>query len=386
MTGQADKNLHTIRIGYLPLTDCAALLMAVARGFDRQHGVRIVLSRESSWAGVRDKLCSGALDAAHVLYGLVYGVELGIGCRQTNMAVLMNLSQNGQSLTVSRALAGQGAVDGAGLAASLRAAPGSAKPGGATFAQTFPTGNHAMLLNYWLAAQGIDPMREVRNVTVPPVQMVSSLGAGMIDGFCAGEPWGQRAVDDDIGVTLATSQQIWPDHPGKVLGATAAYANAHPQACRALVAALLEAGRWIEASDHNKRLTAAVLAAPDCLNVDPAIIAPRLLGQYHNGMGQHWLDAHPLAFYRGGEVNFPYLSDGIWFMTQHRRWGLLKQDPDYLAVASAVNRIDIYRDGAAMAGAPLPAASMRASTLVDGKRWDGSNPAAYAASFAIRQR
>ena len=391
MTGQVNKELQAIRIGYLPLTDCASLLMAVERGFDRQYGIRIVLSRETSWASVRDKLGSGALDAAHVLYGLVYGVQLGIGCQQKDMAVLMNLSQNGQSVTLSRALAQAGAVDGPGLARCMLAPsdgapslPRSSRP--YTFAQTFPTGNHAMLLNYWLAANGIHPLRDARTVTVPPTQMVSSLGAGMIDGFCAGEPWGQRAIADDTGVTVATSQQIWPDHPGKVLGTSAAFADRHPGACRALVAALLEAGRWIDASVENRRATAAVLARPDCLNLAAEAIVPRLLGQYEDGMGRQWQDSHALAFYRGGAVNFPYLSDGMWFMTQQRRWGLVKDEPDYLAVAQAVNRIALYTEAAALSGTPLPSGVMRSATLVDGVVWDGSDPAAYAASFAIHQR
>lgn len=376
------SDLHTIRIGYLPLTDCASLVMAVEQGFDRKYGLRIVLSRETSWASVRDKLASGALDAAHVLYGLVYGVQLGIGCQQQDMAVLMNLSQNGQSITLARSLAAQGAVNGATLARVMHDSPRFA-PRAYAFAQTFPTGNHAMLMYYWLAAYGIDPLRDTRTVTVPPTQMVSNLRAGMIDGFCAGEPWGQRAVADDIGVTVATSQQIWPDHPGKVLGTTAAYAGRHPQACRALVAALLDAGKWLDDSEGNKRSAAAVLADASRLNIGSDSIAPRLLGQYDNGMGEHWKDQCAVHFYRGGEVNFPYLSDGMWFMTQHRRWGLLKEDPDYLAVASAVNRIDLYTEAARMTDTPLPASALRASTLIDGTVWDGSDPAAYATSFQI---
>ena len=379
MAVQTDAGLQTVRIGFLPLTECAALAVAVERGFDRKYGLRIVLSRESSWAAVRDKLGGGMLDAAHVLYGLVYGVQLGIGCQQQEMAVLMNLSQNGQSVTLGRALAGRGAVSGEALARQMRADGRSY-----TFAHTFPTGNHAMLLNYWLAAQGIDPLREARLATLPPTQMVASLRAGQIDGFCAGEPWGQRAMLDEVGVTLATTQQVWQDHPGKVLGTTAIFAERNPDTCKALVAALLEAGRWIDGAPENRAATAQLLADPAYLGAAEGVIAPRLLGQYQDGMGASWQDPHPLAFYRGGEVNFPYLSDAMWFMTQHKRWGLLKDHPDYRAVAGAVNRIDLYSGGAALAGTPLPSSALRSSTLIDGVCWDGSDPAGYADSFAIR--
>lgn len=363
---------QTIRVGFMPLTDCASLVMAAERGFDLKYGVRIVLSRETSWASVHDKLLAGTLDAAHALYGLVYGVDLGIGCQRRDMAVLMNLSQNGQAITLSRALAAQGAPKDA-----MR---------GRTLAHTFPTGNHAMLLNYWLAANGVDPLHDVRTVTVPPTQMVSSLREGMIDGYCAGEPFGQRAVRDGIGVTMATSQQIWPDHPGKVLGATAAYAAANKEACRALIAAVLDAGKWIDASDTNKQLAARVLSGAAFLNTPADAIAPRMLGQYDNGMGDTWQDPRALRFYGGGEVNFPWLSDGTWFMTQYRRWGLLGEHPDYAGVAARVNQVGLYRQGAELASTPVPSSLTRSATLIDGLVWDGSDPCSYADSFDIRQR
>ena len=375
-----NSTLKTVRVGFLPLTDAASLVMASERGFDREHGIRIELSRESSWANLRDKLRSGALDAAHSLYGMLCGVELGIGCQRQDMAVLMTLSQNGQAITLARALA-ERALGGAPLAQVIRSGQHSY-----TFAHTFPTGNHAMLLNYWLASQGIDPQRGVRTVTVPPPQMVASLREGMIDGFCVGEPWGERALHDGIGVTAVTSQQIWPDHPGKALGATAAWVDKHPDASRALVAAVLDAARWIERSDANRLAAAHVLSGHACLATPAAIIAPRLLGQYSNGLGETWQDPNALAFHRDGAVNFPYLSDAMWFMTQHRRWGLVQEDPQYLEVAARMCRTDLYREAASKVGVVAPESSLRTSVLADGKMWDGSDPAAYAASFPIRAR
>ena len=381
-SAQVMRSLHpekqTIRIGYLPLSDCGSLVMAAKLGLDEKYGIKIELSREMSWAGVRDKLASGDLDAAHVLYGLVYGVQMGIGGQQSDMAVLMNLNHSGQAVTLSAALARDGARDGTSLARHMRAA---SRP--FAFAHTFPTGNHAMLLQYWLAAHGIDPLRDARVMTVPPSQMVAALRAGQMDGFCAGEPWGYKAIVDGVGVTAAASGQIWPEHPGKVLGTSAAFAHQHPNTCRALIAAVLDAGRWIDASDENRLATASVLAAPGYLNTPQEMLASRILGHYQDGLGKTWHEAHGLAFYGGGTVNFPYLSDGMWFMTQHRRWGLLRDEPDYLAVARQVNRIDLYRQAAEMTHTPLPMAPMRSSTLCDGVVWDGSAPEAYAASFAI---
>jgi ABC-type nitrate/sulfonate/bicarbonate transport system substrate-binding protein len=372
---------ETVRVGFMPLTDCASVVMASVLGFDEKYGIKIVLSREQSWSGMRDKLLNGELDAAHVLYGLVYGVHLGIGARQQAMAVLMNLSRNGQAITLARPLAARGAVHGAALAQLMRD-----EPRRYVFGHTFPTGNHAMLLYYWLAAAGIDPLHDVHVVTVPPSQMVATLAAGHMDGFCAGEPWGQRAVVEEVGVTVATSQQVWPGHPGKALGATAAFVDRNPHTCRALTAAVIEAGRWIETSWVNRQAAAEVLASPAYIDVARELIEPRFDGEYEDGLGNNWRDPNGLQFYGDGDVNFPYLSDGMWFMTQHRRWGLLQHEPDYRGVAEEVNRVALYRGAAALAGAPAPLEMMRSSMLIDGTRWDGGDPAAYASAFPIRQR
>lgn len=370
----------TIRAGFMPLTDCASLVMASVLGLDEKYGIKLALSREHSWSGMRDRLASGGLDVAHVLYGLVYGVEMGIGSRATPMAVLMNLSRNGQGITLSRELAEAGVLDGPALAAHMRRSVrcGMARP--FTFAHTFPTGNHAMLLYYWLAAAGIDPLRDIQVATVPPGQMAASLAAGHMDGFCAGEPWGAQAALDGSGFTAAASQDIWPDHPGKALGATAAFADANPHACRALVAAVLEAGRWIDASPQHRYATAEILASPAYVNASRETIVARLQGRYEDGLGRRWVDPNPLRFHADGEANFPWLSDGMWFMTQHRRWGLLREDPDYLAVATRVNRVGLYREAAVLAGVAAPAGLLRSSVLMDGKVWDGSDPDAYISS------
>jgi nitrate/nitrite transport system substrate-binding protein len=213
--------------------------------------------------------------------------------------------------------------------------------------------------------------------------MAASLADGHIDGFCAGEPWGALAAQDGSGFTAAASQDIWPDHPGKALGATAAFADANPQACRALVAALLEAARWIDASPIHRDAAAEVLASPAYVNAPREIIAARLQGRYRDGMGREWRDPDPLRFHAGGEANFPYLSDGMWFMTQHRRWGLLREDPDYHAVAARVNRVGLYREAAVLAGVAAPSGLLRSSVLIDGRIWDGRDPQAYISSFAI---
>ncbi|MGJ7468380.1 ABC transporter substrate-binding protein [Kosakonia cowanii] len=372
----------TLRVGFIPLTDCAPVVMAAVKKFDEKYGITIIPSKESSWASVRDKLLSGELDAAHVLYGMVYGLQLGVSGPQREMAVLMTLNNNGQAITLSNQLKAAGVTDGASLKKVIAASP----QGTYTFAQTFPSGTHAMWLYYWLANAGIDPFADVRNVVVPPPQMVVNMKIGNMSGYCVGEPWNQRAILDGIGFTAATSQQIWPDHPEKVLGTTSAWVSANGNAARALTAAVLEASRWIDASDENRRETAKTIAARAYINTAVETIEGRMLGHYEDGLGKTWQDAHAMRFFNDGAVSYPWLSDGIWFLTQQKRWGLLKSDPDYLAVARQINRSELYKQAAtAVGGISVPTSSMRSSTLIDGKVWDGSDPAAYANSFAIHR-
>ena len=376
--GSDKPEKEEVRIGFIPLTDCASVVMAAALGFDRKHGIKIVPTKEASWAGVRDKLVNGELDLAHVLYGLVYGVHLGVAGPKKDMAVLMTLNNNGQAITLSKKLAEAGAVDAASLTRAMKK-----EQRDYTFAQTFPTGTHAMWLYYWLAAAGVNPIKDSKVITVPPPQMVANMRVGNMDGYCVGEPWGQRAIMDGIGITAITTQDIWKDHPEKVLGTTADFAKKYPNTARAVTAAILEAGKWIDTGLQNKNKMAETIADKSYVNTSVDAINQRILGRYTNGLGKSWDDPNHMKFYNGGAVNFPYLSDGMWFLTQHKRWGLLKEHPDYLKVATEINRIDIYKQAAAATQTPVPKDAMRSSKLFDGSVWDGKDPKKYADSFKL---
>lgn len=367
-----------VKIGFIPLTDCASVVMASVLGLDQKHGVKIVPTKEASWASVRDKLLNGDIDMAHVLYGLVYGVQMGVAGPKKDMAVLMTLNNNGQAITLSRKLAEKGAVDGASLARLM-----ATDKREYVFAQTFPTGTHAMWLYYWLAAHGVNPLKDVKVITVPPPQMVANMRVGAMDGYCVGEPWNHRAIADGIGVTAVTTQDIWRDHPEKVLGTQLDFARRYPNTCRAVMAAVLEAGQWIDASLSNKNKMADTISQAGYVNTSRDVIVDRILGRYQNGLGKTWDDPHHMKFCADGAVSFPYLSDGMWFMTQHRRWGLLKDEPDYLAVARQVNQVALYKQAAAAAKVSVPKSEMRASKLIDGVAWDGSNPKQYAGAFKV---
>jgi nitrate/nitrite transport system substrate-binding protein len=367
-----------VKIGFIPLTDCASVAIAAEKGFDKKYGIKIIPSKEASWAGVRDKLSNGELDAAHVLYGLIYGLQLGVGGPQRDMAVLMTINNNGQGITLNNELKAKGVTDGAGLAKLVKAEPKEW-----TFAQTFPTGTHAMWLYYWMATYGINPMKDVKVITVPPPQMVANMRVGKMDGYSVGEPWNARAIHDKIGFSAATSQDVWTDHPEKVLGTTLEFIQKYPNTARAMIAALLDASKYIDTM-ANRSEVARIIATKSYVNTEFDVIEDRMLGQYDNGIGKKWQDANYMKFYNDGKVNFPYLSDGMWFLTQHKRWGLLKAHPDYLGVARKVNQIKLYKEAASLAKVPVPKSDMRTSKLIDGVVWDGKDPKAYADGFKVK--
>jgi nitrate/nitrite transport system substrate-binding protein len=368
-----------VKIGFIPLTDCASIVMASVLGIDQKYGVKIIPTKEASWASVRDKLLSGENDMTHLLYGMAFGTQMGIGGPKRDMNILMTLNHNGQGFTLSKKLAEKGAVDLPSLAKLMQTEKREY-----TFAQTFPTGTHAMWLYYWLASAGINPLKDAKVITVPPPQMVANMRVGNMDGYSVGEPWNHRAIADGIGISPATSQDVWKDHPEKVLGVTADFAKKYPNTCRAVTAAIIEAGKWIDASLSSKTKMAETIADKSYVNTSVDVINQRILGRYQNGMGKTWDDPNHMKFFNDGAVNFPYLSDGMWFLTQHKRWGLLKDHPNYLEVASQVNRLDIYTQAATAAKVSVPKSPMRASKMIDGVMWDGSNPARYADGFKVK--
>ncbi len=367
-----------VRIGFIPLTDCASVAIAAEKGFDKKYGIRIIPSKEASWAGVRDKLVNGELDASHVLYGLIYGLQLGVSGPKKDMAVLMSINNNGQAITLNNQIKAKGVTDGPGLARLVKAEPKEW-----TFAQTFPTGTHAMWLYYWMGAYGIDPFRDVKVITVPPPQMVANMRVDKMDGYCVGEPWNARAIHDRIGFTAVTTQDIWTDHPEKVLGTTLEFVQKYPNTARAMVAALLDASKYIDTM-ANRSEVARIISSKSYVNTEFDVIEDRMLGQYDDGIGRKWQDKNYMKFFNDGAVNFPYLSDGMWFLTQHKRWGLLKDHPDYLAVAKQVNQIKLYKEAAALTKTPVPRSEMRSHKLIDGVVWDGRNPKAYADGFKVK--
>jgi len=371
------------RCGIIALTDCSPLVIGAEKGFFKKYGLDVTIAKGANWAAIRDSLSSGDNQMTHMLIGMPIASTMGLlGSPKKPMVIPWLLNRNGQAITLRADWKGKVGADPKALKPMVDKAKSLGEP--LSFAMTFPPGTHAMWMRYYLAAGGVNPDKDVALITVPPPQMVANMKIGKMDGFCVGEPWNARSIADKIGFTSVTTQDIWKDHPEKTLGTTADFVKKNPNTCRAVMMAILEASQWIDASLQNKLKMAETVADKSYVNTGVDAINQRILGRYQNGLGKTWDDPNHMKFFNDGAVNFPYLSDGMWFLTQHKRWGLIKDHPDYLAVARQINQIDLYKQAAGALKVSIPKESIRTSKLIDGTVWDGKDPKKYADSFTVR--
>ena len=402
-----------LTLGFIPLTDCAPLVVAKEKGYFDKYGLKVTLSKETSWANIRDKVALGILDGAQMLAGMPLAMSLGIGPMAKPMVTAFSMDLNGNAITVSNALfARMQQAD----PQSMMKKPLSAhalkkvieenrKAGGEplTFAMVFPYSTHNYELRYWMAAAGIDPDKDVRLVVVPPPQMVGQLEKGTIDGYCVGEPWNAQAVQAGLGHTLITKYEIWNNSPEKVLGVTQEWAEQYPNTHRALLMALLEASRWLDEL-QNRLDAAAMISRSIYVNAPEHVVRMSMTGTFQyaaNEMPRALPDFN--VFYRYA-ANFPWRSHALWFISQMVRWGQVDKAVDMRAVAEEVYRPDIFRDAAESLGLLCPSIDykleghhdnswklhegsesllMGSDRFLDGRTFDPSNPLNYLRGFDV---
>ena len=342
------------RIGLLRLTDSAPVLYAAAAGLFAQRGIDAVLSIEPSWANIADKLAYGVLDAAVMLPPLALAAAAGLRGAPARIVVPMGLTQGGNALVGTHALAeALGAGDAMTMARRF-AAWLRTRPTPPRFAVVHVWSSHNLLLRYWLTAGGGDPDRDLATVVVPPEQVLGALATGRIEGFCAGAPWGDAAEAQGAGRVLLGSSAIWAHHPEKCLALAAPWAAAQPEAVTALLRALLAAGR-----DCARPEQAPALAD---LLAGVGVTAPRaaLLAALSGGTGRERIGFH------AGAAWFPWHSQADWFVAQMGRWGWLPGSLDRGALARAVYRPDLLAAAAAAEGLDWPEATAKPEGGHDG--------------------
>jgi len=404
-----------LRLGFIALNDCAPLVVAKEKGFFEGEGLSVELSREASWANIRDKVAMGALDGAHMLGPLPIAVNLGLSGERTPMIAPLSLNLNGSAVTISAALAdAMRAVDPEGMAIRPRSARPLARlleqrraagEPSLSFAVVFPFSVHNYELRYWLAEAGIDPDRDLRIVAVPPARMAPRLAAGAIDGFCVGAPWNAMAVEQGTGEIMVYASEIWKVGPDKVFGVTERWADHEPQALQAVLRALIQAGAWADEPGNRAEL-AAILAHQRYVDAPEAVVARSLLGSPPYSQAEPGPDSLDYLIYNRYAANFPWRSHAVWFLTQMLRWGQISQEVDIAAAAEAAYRPDLFRSAAADLGVATPIVdekveglhtapwtldeatapiAMAPDVFFDGRRFDAAQPERYAAGFEINR-
>jgi ABC-type nitrate/sulfonate/bicarbonate transport system substrate-binding protein len=360
MTGLETSDL---RLGFIPLNDCAPLAVAAEMGFFEREGLHVQLSREASWANIRDKVAVGVLDGGHMLAPMTLASTMGVGAERTPMIVPLSMNLNGSAVTVSTTLAEQlREVDPEGMAEHPRSARPVARliekrrEAGLeplVFAVVFAYSMHAYQLRYWLASAGVDPDKDLRLIVAPPPRMAERLAASEIDGFCVGAPWNAYAVREGLGEILIYASEFWRVGPDKAFGVTQAWADEHPAALRAVVRALISAAQWADASENRKQL-AAMLAADTYVGAPQQDIERSLTGAPPYAPGVKGKKSYDYIIFSRYAASFPWRSHALWFLTQMLRWGQIGPEVDLKAVARSVYRPEIYRQAAADLGVAAP--------------------------------
>ncbi len=307
-TRPAHRN-RRLRLGFVPLCDCAPLVVAQERGFFAAQELEVELVREIGWATVRDRLIHGDLDAAHALAGLPFACTLGLGCVATPCITALVLNLQGNAITLSNDLWNAGVRDAVTLGEWFRS---ERRREPLTFGIVFPVSSHRFLLEKWLRLGDLVPDRDVRFVVAPPPQMPANLKAGHLAGFCAGEPWNSVVVQSRDGWCPATSAQLAPEHPEKVLMVRRAFAEEQPDNHLRLVAAVLAACRYC-ADPANHDEIAALLSHRRYVNA-PAELVRRSFGTRFDPGHDRPAASGPFTVFHGGDCNAPTPESGSWVL------------------------------------------------------------------------
>jgi nitrate/nitrite transport system substrate-binding protein len=406
-----------LKFGFIKLTDMAPLAIAKEKGFFEDEGLSVTLEAQANWKVLLDRVIDGALDGAHMLAGQPIGATIGFGT-QTAIQTPFSMDLNGNGITVSNDVWAKmkanlpkdadGKIKHPISAEALKPIIEEFKKNGKPFkmGMVFPVSTHNYELRYWLAAAGIHPGlysktdisgnkdAQVLLSVTPPPQMPATLEAGTINGYCVGEPWNQQAVAKGIGVPIVTDYDIWKNNPEKVFGMTKAFMEKKPKTAIAITKALIRAGKWLD-DPKNRPEAVKILSKPEYVGADYEVIANSMTGTYEFEKGDKRSMPDFNVFFKYN-ATYPFYSDGIWYLTQMRRWGQIsdaKEDAWYHSTIKDIYRPDVWKQAAELllkegylqkSDIPETDGYKPATTdFIDGKKYDGKDPLGYLNSLTI---
>jgi len=419
-----DVEKDELKFGFIKLTDCAPLAIAKEKGFFEEEGLSVEVIAQPNWKQLLDNVINGELDGAHMLSGQPIAATIGFGTK-SHIVTPYTLDLNGNGITVSNAI-WEGMVENDPKldsptpphpisADSLKPIVDEAKEDGKKLpmGMVFPVSTHNYEIRYWLAAAGINPGMytstdlkgftdgDIELSTTPPPQMPATLESGKNVAYCVGEPWNQQAVAKGIGVPVTTNYDIWKNNPEKVFGVTKAWADENPQTLIAVTKALIKAGKWLDAEEGGKLINreeaCRILSQPNYVGADFEIINNSMSGYFLFQKSDKRAMPDFNVFFKY-HATYPHYSDGVWFLTQMRRWGQITESKPaewYDEIAKKVYLPDVYRKAAdllveegVLTAADYPAADYdgykpATSDFIDGKTYDGKKPIEYINSFKI---
>jgi len=419
-----DLEKDTLKFGFIKLTDCAPIVIAKEKGFFEEEGLQVDVEAQPNWKTLLDRVINGELDGSHMLSGQPIAATIGFGTK-AHIITAFTMDLNGNGITVSNAIWEQMQANDPKLKSPTPPHPISAdslKPIVETKKQegqlmkmgmVFPVSTHNYEIRYWLAASGIHPgmytetdkvgetNADVLLSVTPPPMMPTVLEAGNIEGYCVGEPWNQQAVHKGIGVPVTTNYDVWKNNPEKVFGVTKSWADANPNTHLAVVKALIRAGKWLDETDStgklvNREEAVRILAQPNYVGADFDVIKNSMTGFFFFQK----TDKRPMpdfnVFFKY-HCTYPWYSDGVWFLTQMRRWGQITEPKPakwYHDMAKEVYKPEIYKKAAEMllaegliekADVPWSSDGYKPATsdFIDGVPYDGRDPIGYLNSHTI---
>ncbi len=313
-------NQPTVRIGFVPLNDAAPLLLAQELDLFQKHGLNVKLSRELGWASVRDKVVTGELDGAHSIIGLpLCSMVAGQFSRTLPVIAPLITSLQGNAITIGSKYREAGLQTPKAMFEHLAKSKSSRS---LTFAIVSKFSSHLILVRQWLRNGGLNPDTDANIVVLPPPQMVHHLKAGHIDGYCVGEPWNSLSVMIGHGFCAATSVEISPYHPEKILMLSRSFADKEPELSRKLVSAISEACQLCDMSEH-RPLLSQVLARNDYLNLSPEILKDSLEGTLLRKNNPALDNNSDFILFSGSGVNSPNSQKKSWIYNGLREAGSL---------------------------------------------------------------
>lgn len=368
-------------IGFIPLTDCAPLVVAKEKGFFQEFGLEVNLVRETSWKAIAKGVVSQQLDAAMMVAGMPLSLTMGAGNHgAVPVITALTLARNGNAITLSKKLYNKGVRNIADFKQALQATPDKTH----TLGMVYPSSMHNLILRYWLASGGVDPDQDVSLMVIPPPQMLANLKAGNIDGYCVGEPWNSHAVKEGVGFVVATDLDIFPGHMEKVLGVREDWAKQYPETHIALIKALLVACEYCD-DPRNREEILNLITQEQYIGSEPEYTRPGFIDAYDRGTEQEPQHLYKYNQFYVDKTNIPDQVQCLWILTEMARWGIVPFPKNWVNLINRVLRVDIFGKAAREIGSLDLEPNRAEIKLFDGVIFNPNNPLEYLNNLNIKR-